>query len=45
MRRPFKTVSNGVEFVEKAIYIFDSEKTEQIDKSVHLENQKDLNLK
>ena len=45
MRRPFNPVYNGVEFVEKAINVFNSEETEKLEKSVHLENRKDLNLK
>ena len=45
MRRPFNPVYNGVKFVEKAIYVFNSKVTEKIEKSVHLENQKDSNLK
>ena len=45
MRRPFNPVYNGVEFVEKAIYVFNLEKTEKIEKSAHLENLKDLNLR
>ena len=42
---PFNPVYDGVKIVGKKIYVFNLKETEKIEKSVKLENQKDLNLK